>query len=296
MLDEYGNIWTYRAKWLYLLIVVGALLLPSFYIITISFNEHGFGARIYEFTFDWYRVVLGDTMLVASLKWTGYLALGTALTAVPMALLAAKFYKRTRRKVAFVTLMLLPLFIPADIMGSSLLVYFKHLNGMFSAVSETIGVDWFNTWFELGFLTALIGQIVYTTPYAFIVILITMSRYREQQTEAARGCGATGWQAFWQVEFPQIRVGVFSALAFVIILSFNEGTRTALLKGGFDTFSNVLISQMLNVGMSEESYAMAGTMSIVSMVVVGSILIYTMARAQRLERVARAKSEPVLSA
>ena len=115
MLDEYGNIWTYRAKWLYLLIVVGALLLPSFYIITISFNEHGFGARIYEFTFDWYRVVLGDTMLVASLKWTGYLALGTALTAVPMALLAAKFYKRTQRKVAFVTLMLLPLFIPLNV-------------------------------------------------------------------------------------------------------------------------------------------------------------------------------------
>ena len=78
MLDEYGNIWTYRAKWLYLLIVVGALLLPSFYIIYISFNEHGFGARIYEFTFDWYRVVLGDTILVASLDWTGYRALVTA--------------------------------------------------------------------------------------------------------------------------------------------------------------------------------------------------------------------------
>lgn len=191
--------------------------------------------------------------------------------------------------------MLSPLFIPADIMGSSLLVYFKHLNAIFSAIGEALGTDWLGSWFELGFLTALIGQIVYTMPYAFVVILITMSRYREQQTEAARDCGATGWQAFWQVEFPQIRVGVFSAGAFVAILSFNEGTRTALLKGGFDTFSNVLVSQMLNVGMSEESYAMAGTMSIVSMLVVGSILIYTFARAERLERVARARSEAVMS-
>jgi len=295
MLDEYGNIWTYRAKWLYLLLVVAALLLPSFYIIYISFNEHGFGARIYEFTFDWYRVAMGDTMLVASLEWTVYLALGTVLTAVPMALLAAKFYKRTRYKISFVTLMLSPLFLPADIMGSSLLVYFKHLNGIFTAIGEALGADWLGGWFELGFLTALIGQIVYTMPYAFVVILITMSRYREQQTEAARACGASGWQAFWQVEFPQIRVGVFSACAFVTILSFNEATRTALLKGGFDTFSNVLVSQMLNVGMSEESYAMAGTMSIVSMVVVGSILIYTMARAERLERAVRARSEPVMA-
>ncbi len=113
MHDNYGNIWTYRGKWAYLLMVVGMLLLPSFYVIYISFNEYGFGARIYEFTFDWYRVVLGDTMLVASLKWTGYLALGTVGTAVPMALLAAKFYKRTRRKVLFVTLMLSPLFVQA---------------------------------------------------------------------------------------------------------------------------------------------------------------------------------------
>jgi len=295
MQDDYGNLWAYRAKWAYLLLVVLALLAPTFYIIYISFNEYGFAARIYKFTFDWYRVVFGDTMLVASFSWTGYLALAVVLTTVPLGVIAAKFYKHTRRKVMFVTLMLLPLFVPADIMGSSLLVYFKHLGNFFEWLGEALGVGWFQDWFVLGFTTALIGQIIYTLPYAFVVILITMSRYRAQQTEAARSCGATAWQAFWQVEFPQIRVGVFSSCAFVTILSFNEATRTALLKGGFDTFSNVLVSQMLNVGMSEESYAMAGAMSMVSMAVIGSILIYTMVRAERLERRRRAMAEPVLS-
>jgi spermidine/putrescine transport system permease protein len=147
----------------------------------------------------------------------------------------------------------------------------------------------------LGFLTALIGQIVYTIPYAFVVILITMSRYRDQQTEAARGCGATAWQAFWQVEFPQIRVGVFSSCAFVTILSFNEATRTALLKGGFDTFSNVLVGEVMNIGMSGESYAMAGTLSILSITVIGLILTYTFIKSGRLEREARAKAQPLMS-
>ncbi len=119
-----------------------------------------------------------------------------------------------------------------------------------------------------------------------------MSRFRDQQTEAARGCGATGWQAFWQVEFPQIRVGVFSSLAFVAILSFNEATRTALLKGGFDTFSNVLVAQMLNIGMSGESYAMAGTMTMIAILVIGTILIVTLATAGRVERKALPKAEP----
>ena len=296
MRDDYGNIWSYRAKWAYLLAVVGALLAPVFYIISISFNEHGFGARIYEFTFDWYAVVLGDTMLVASLEWTLYLALAAVAAAVPMGLLAAKAYKRTRQKVLFVTLMLSPLFVPADIMASSMLVFFKHLGNSFEWLGDATGVTWFYGWFELGFLTALIGQIVYTLPYAFVVILITMSRYREQQTEAARACGATAWQAFRHVEFPQIRAGVFSACAFVVILSFNEASRTALLKGGFDTFSNVLVSQMLNVGMSGESYAMAGIMSAVAMAVIGSILVYTLVRSERLERQARARAAPVMSA
>ena len=296
MRDEFGSIWIHRAKWAYLLGLVVALLLPVFYVIYVSFNEHGFAARIYEFTFEWYAVVLGDKILVASLEWTGYLALASVATSVPMGLLAAKFYKRTRRKVGFVTLMLLPLFVPADIMGSSLLVYFKNLRIMFESLSDGLGVSWFHGWFELGFMTAWIGQVLYTVPYAFVVILITMSRYRAQQTEAARGCGASAWQAFWQVEFPQIKVGVFSSCAFVAILSFNEAPRTALLKGGFDTFSNVLVAQMLNIGMSEESYAMAGTMSILSITIIGSIVIFTLARTERLERARRAKAEPVMSA
>ena len=295
MQDDYGNIWIYRAKRAYLLALVVALLLPVFYVIYVSFNEHGFAARIYDFTVEWYVVVLGDKILVASLEWTGYLALAAVLTAVQMGLLAANFYKLTRQKVGFVTLMLLPLFVPADIMASSLLVYFKNLNRMFEWLSETLGVNLFYGWFELGFLTAWIGQVLYTVPYAFMVILITMSRYREQQTEAARGCGASAWQAFWQVEFPQIRVGVFSSCAFVAILSFNEAPRTALLKGGFDTFANVLVAQMLNIGMSEESYAMAGTMSLLSIAIIGSILIYSIVRSERLERKRRARAEPVMS-
>jgi hypothetical protein len=52
---------------------------------------------------------------------------------------------------------------------------------------------------------------------------------------------------------------------------------------------------MLNIGMSGESYAMAGIMSIVAMAAIGAILIYTMIRSERLERQARAAAEPVMS-
>jgi ABC-type spermidine/putrescine transport system permease subunit II len=103
-----------------------------------------------------------------------------------------------------------------------------------------------------------------------------MSRYRQTQTEAARSCGASGWQAFRQVEFPQIRAGVLSATAFTLILSFNEYTRTNFLKGGFDTFPTYLVSYMLNTGMSPEVYAMAGLTSMLSMLIIVMVLIYAL--------------------
>ena len=100
---------------------------------------------------------------------------------------------------------------------------------------------------------------------------------------------------FIQVEFPQIRAGVFSACAFAVILTFNEYTRTSLLKGGYDTITSVLISQMLNEGMSEQSYAMSSLISYIAISVIGTIIVITLIRSERLELVARAKTMPIMA-
>ena len=295
MHDDYVSVLSYRLKWLYTLLVVFTLMLPVFYTMYISFNLNGFGAATYDFTLEWYAGIFTDNLMLASHGNTLLLGAITTCITVPMGIILAKFYKKTRYQVATVALLLSPLFIPADILGTALLVFFKNLNHTFSAIAEWTGIGLFETWFELGYLTAIIGLIIYTIPYVFVVILITMGRFREQQTEAARSCGATAWQAFWHVEFPQIRAGVFSSCAFVVILSFNEYTRTSLLKGGFDTFTSVLISQLLNEGVSEQSYAMSSVVSFIAISVIGTIILYTLIRYEHLEREARAKAEPLMA-
>lgn len=295
-MNDYDNIWLHRAKWAYLLLVVVTLMSPVFYVMYISFNLNGFGAAQYDFTWKWYGLIFSDRLLIQALRWTMTLAAMTTMIAVPMALLAAKLYKQSEAKVLIVFLMLAPLFVAPDILGSALLVFFKNLNGTFKSLGDLLGTGIFDNWFRLGFLTALIGLIIFTIPYSFIIILITMGRYRREQTDAARACGANGWQAFWDIEFPQIRAGVFSACAFTVILCFNEYTRTSLLKGGFDTFTTVLVSQMLNEGMSEQSYALSSFTSYIAIAVIGGLIFYTMIQAESLARVARAKAEPVMSA
>ena len=293
--DDYSSRWSYRLKWLYTLLVVAILMLPVFYVMYISFNENGFGARDYDFTFEWYGVIFSDLLMMDALSSTMTLSVITTLIVVPMGLVSAKLYKSTKHPLVVVSLLLSPLFVPSDILGAALLVFFKNLNAAFTTFGEWVGVSWFDTWFDLGYFSAIIGLIIYTLPYVFVVILITMGRYREEQSEAARSCGATAWQAFWHVEFPQIKAGVFSSCAFTVILTFNEYTRTSLLKGGFDTFTTVLVSQMLNEGMSEQSYAMSSLVSYIAIAVIGSIIIFTLARSERLQRIARAKSEPLMA-
>jgi len=291
--NEYDNPWLHRLKWTYLLLVVLTLMIPVLYVMYISFNANGFGANDYVFTLEWYGLILSDEILIGALRWTLTLAVVVTLIAVPMALLAAKYYKTADKKLFVVFLLLAPLFVPPDILGSALLVSFKNLNAVFIWLGDGLGTSLFDSWFRLSFMTAAIGLIIYTLPYSFVVILITMGRYRKEQTEAARACGANGWRAFWDIEFPQIRAGVFSACAFTVILVFNEYTRTSLLKGGFDTFTTVLISQMLNTGMSPQSYAMSALISFVAIAVIGSIILITLIRAETLARIARGKPEPV---
>ncbi len=49
---------------------------------------------------------------------------------------------------------------------------------------------------------------------------------------------------------------------------------------------------MLNTGMSEESYAMASIVSLVAIIIVSSILIFTALRSEELEKVTRKVKEP----
>lgn len=295
MTDDFANPWLYRLKWAYMLLIVLTLMAPVMYVMYISFNANGFGANAYDFTWEWYGLIFQDQLLLGALRWTLSLAVVVTLVAVPMALISAKLYKQSTNKLPIVFLMLAPLFVPPDILGSALLVFFKNLNLTLVWLGDLIGVSFMDGWGQLGFTTAVIGLIIYTIPYSFIVILITMGRYRSEQTEAARACGADGWRAFWDIEFPQIRPGVFSACSFTVILVFNEYTRTSLLKGGFDTFTTVLISQMLNTGMSPQSYAMSSMVSFIAIAVIGSIIIFTMIRSDSLSRTARAKAAPVMS-
>ena len=126
--DDFQPRWKLALKWGWLSFAVFILMAPVFYTMYISFNELGFGAKYYIFTFQWYENVFSDRQLIGSLGWTMLLAFITLPIVIPFGLLSAKLYKQSTKKVWIVFVLLSPLFVPADILGSALLVFFKNLN------------------------------------------------------------------------------------------------------------------------------------------------------------------------
>ena len=129
--DDFQPKWKLFLKWGWLSFAVFILMAPVFYTMYISFNELGFGAKYYVFTFQWYENVFSDKQLINALGWTMLLALITLPIVIPFGLLSAKLYKQSTQNVWIVFVLLSPLFVPADILGSALLVFFKNLNKFF---------------------------------------------------------------------------------------------------------------------------------------------------------------------
>jgi len=117
--DDFQPKWKLLLKWGWLSFAVFILMAPTFYTVYISFNELGFGAKYYNFTFQWYENVFSDKQLIGALGWTMLLALITLPIVIPFGLLSAKLYKQSTQKVWIVFILLSPLFVPADNLASA---------------------------------------------------------------------------------------------------------------------------------------------------------------------------------
>ena len=63
--DDFQPKWKLLLKWGWLSFAVFILMAPTFYTVYISFNELGFGAKYYNFTFQWYENVFSDKQLTS---------------------------------------------------------------------------------------------------------------------------------------------------------------------------------------------------------------------------------------
>jgi putative spermidine/putrescine transport system permease protein len=198
---------------------------PMIVLAILSFQSIDGGPQfpIRDWSIYWYEHLLGlaETSRVSqlpvgdSLLRSIALAFMTTVVSTTLGVMSAEAF-RTRFKgsgPAFY-LIILGMMVPGVLVGLGM-----------ALLSNTLGIAraWWGTSFVL--------HVVYTYPFAFLVMLAIFNRFDRTVEEASLSLGVSPAQTFRRVTFPIIFPGVLSAMLFSFTLSYDEFARTLFTAG-----------------------------------------------------------------
>jgi putative spermidine/putrescine transport system permease protein len=178
---------------------------------------------IVEWSTYWYRHLVGLTPpsrvaplpISESLVRSLVLAFMTTVVSTVLGVTSAQaFRSRFKGSGAVFYLIVLGMMVPGVLVGLGL-----------ALVANALGIErhWWGTAFVL--------HVVYTFPFAFLVMLAIFNRFDASVEEAAWSLGVSPVRTFRKVTFPLIFPGVLSAMLFAFTLSYDEFSRTLFASG-----------------------------------------------------------------
>lgn len=290
-----------------LLIVLVVVVLPLVWSVLISFQRLklinvGRQGIFEDLTIDNFVRVLGSDTLWSSLGITFAYTAGSVVLSISFGLLAALVVRKPFRGRTLVRAsMLLPYVAPVVAVT---FIWRVMLNPEFGIVNEfgqtvlgwdagipflsqaraIVDVLGMQVPIPVALLTAIVFEGWRYFPFAFLFIMARFEAMSAEPEEAALVDGATPWQSFWHVVFPQL-VPVISLLAVLrTIWTFNEFDDIFLLTGGAagTGVASVRIYELLTV---QRNVGGAAAQSVVLAVILVLLLaIYVLVMKKRGER------------
>ncbi|MFC6638231.1 ABC transporter permease subunit [Sulfitobacter sp. JBTF-M27] len=233
----------------YIAIFIAFLYGPFLVMGIISFQQGPEGGPqfpIIEWSTFWYKHVLGlapptrvaPLPIGEALTRSLTLAFATMVVATVLGTLTAQAFRTQFKGSGFVFyLVVLGMMVPGVLLGLGM-----------SLVANQLGVQ--RTWWG----TAFVLHVVYTFPFAFLVMLAIFNRFDQRVEEAAWALGVTPMRTFRKVTFPIIFPGVLSAMLFAFTLSYDEFPRT-LFTGGPDVTMPIAIYGTFSVEIHPNLFA-----------------------------------------
>lgn len=237
------------------LIVLYAPLIPPFF----KSLEASEGLSVWEH----YSALGEDFVISEAVKRSLQLAITVGIITAVLALLAGLAVRRSRVPRLLVIAILMPLFVPGVSAGLSSAMFFKYIG------------------LEPSMLSMVLVQIGYCLPFAFLIVITSMSTFEQRLIEAAYMCGASPTRAFRTVELPLIRSGVTGAAVFSMVLSLNETIRTSLVQGPFNTIQTYIWATYLDVGINARLYALMAILIVVTVVILAACVVALSVRGKR---------------
>ena len=228
------------------------LLLPIAIIILYSFNLTA--ATMFPlqgFTTKWYSEVLHNRSFLVALRNSVYVGLAVSLISVVIGSLTSFAITRYhfRLKSAISVIVLVPITLPAIILGISLLSFFSFLD-----ISRSL-------------FTVILGHAIFCIPFAVLIMNSRLEGFDVSVEEAAKDLGANTLQTFRYVTFPIIRPSIIGVIMLTFALSFDEFLVTFFIIGRQNTLP-IVIWGMLRRGVSPTINVIATMVLVFSMTLI----------------------------
>ncbi len=197
-------------RWVLVLITVLVMLfliLPVVFIVALSFGSSQWMAfPPPSWTLRWYHEFFADPRWLESIWTSAKIAVLVMISSTTLALLTSfalvrgRFPGREGLRAAFLT----PMILPVVVVGVAIYAFFLKvgLNGTL-----------------LGFV---IAHTILALPFAIIPISSSLAEFDKSIEDAAVLCGASRWEARLRVTLPGIRHGLFAAMIFSFLVSWDE--------------------------------------------------------------------------
>ena len=178
---------------------------------------------ILEWSTYWYQDIFGLTPpsriaplpISESLVRSLLLAVMTMIVSTVLGVTSAQAFRtRFKGSSAVFYLIVLGMMVPGVLVGLGL-----------ALLANNLGID--RTWWG----TAFALHVVYTFPFAFLVMLAIFNRFDASVEEASWSLGVSPMTTFRKITFPLIFPGVLSAMLFSFTLSYDEFSRTLFSSG-----------------------------------------------------------------
>jgi spermidine/putrescine transport system permease protein len=217
------------------------LYLPIFFLVLFSFNDYIIPSLPFRgFTLRWYRELGFDFVLHEALFNSLFIAACTTVVSTILGTLAAFPLVRCtwRWKRGSQLLVILPMIIPHFLMGVALLLFFAFVK------------------LPLSRLTIILGHVVFTLPFAVLIVSTRLYGFDRTLERAAGDLGASPARTFWHVTLPLILPGVIGAALLVFTLSMDEFLITWFVSGQKGTLT-MHIWSLLKDGIAPRVNALA---------------------------------------
>jgi len=191
------------------------LISPLIILIIFSFNSARTVTQWEGFSLKWYKEVFSDDTIWYSIKNSLIIGLiSTFLTTVLGTAAALAIGKYTfKGKKIFENILYIPIILPEIIFGISLLALYILIK------------------FPLGIVSIIVAHVTFSFSFVTLIVLAKVNNFDRNLEEASLDLGASRWQTFRNVIFPNISPGIISGALFAFTMSIDDFVVTFFTAG-----------------------------------------------------------------